>query len=280
MPSGGDETIVAVLDTGIDQDHPDLTENIIDCVAFGYRTCKDDNGHGTHVAGTIAANGGPEAKGIYGIAPDADLMAIKVLDRKGRGYADDIAAGIYYAVNNGANIISMSLGGRKDVLISSAVTHANNSGVLVIASAGNNGPAEGSISYPAANPNVMAIGAIYYKSYIETFDWTSCIDITPGDEAVACWSSRGINDGIYSIGEKEVELAAPGVFVESTSKNGCYESMSGTSMAAPHIAGLAAKLWNIDAATTRIALQNLAKMHDLYLKGYDTATGFGLPIVP
>ncbi|NOR85017.1 S8 family serine peptidase [archaeon] len=267
--TSGDDIIVAVLDTGIDTNHPDLKNNIIDnnCVAFGYSTCEDDNGHGTHVSGTILANGGPESKGIYGVAPKAGLIAIKVLDSKGRGYTDDIAAGMIYAVDNGANIISMSLGGGESSLINNAVTYANNNNVLVVASAGNSGPIEDSIGYPAANPGVVAVAA---------FD---------SSNNIADFSSRGINDGDWLIEAREIEFAAPGVYVLSTMNNGCYATMSGTSMAAPHIAGIAARDWQGTATDTRTYLQELAQNYtnnilDYGLSGDDIEAGFGLPITP
>ena len=279
--TGGAGTVVAVLDTGVYREHSDLKDNVIDCKDMTKRGiregCVDTIGHGTHVAGTILANGG-DGTGIIGVAPEAKLMAIKVCGRFGC-QVDDIATGIRYATDNGANIISMSLSGdTESSLIRDAIGYAVSEGVLVIAAAGNDGPAEGSIDYPGANPNVMAIGAIYYKEYSETFNWTSCIDEMPGDEAVACWSSRGINDDDYIVEKREIELAAPGVFVESTFKDGCYESMSGTSMATPHVAGLAAKLWQGDATSTRISLQDIAK--NIWSAGDDTATGFGLPVAP
>lgn len=261
--SGGAGVTVAVLDTGVDQDHPDLVENIIDCTSFGYRTCRDDNGHGTHVAGTIMANGN-----IIGVAPEADLMAIKVLDRKGRGYTDDIATGIYYAADNGANIISMSLGGSSESsLIKDATDYAISKNVLVIASAGNSGPSEDSIGYPAANINVMAVAA---------FD---------SSDVTAQWSSRGINDNDWTIEEREIEFIAPGVAVESTWNNGCYNTISGTSMAAPHITGIAARDWKDGASATRTYLQELAEhytnnMHDYGEIGDDIEAGFGLPVTP
>ena len=152
----GEGIIVAVLDTGIDTDHPDLVGNIVACKTFVDRTttCEDDNGHGTHVAGTIAANGS-----IIGVAPKAKIMAIKVLNKRGRGYTDDIAAGIEYAADNGADIISMSLGGGYSSFIGDAVDYATSKGVLVIASAGNSGPGEDTIGYPAANSGVVAVAA-------------------------------------------------------------------------------------------------------------------------
>jgi subtilisin family serine protease len=264
--SGGAGVIVAVLDTGAYKDHLDLKANIMDCrdtTKRGIRKgCTDNNGHGTHVAGTILANGGSDGDGIYGVAPEAKLMAIKVCGPAGC-WGDDIAAGIEYAVDNGANIISMSLGGdSQDSQIKDAIDYAVNNNVLVVAAAGNDGLADGSIDYPGAYVKVVAVGAI------------------DSAEAIPDWSSRGVNDGDYIIEEREVEFGAPGVSVESTWKDGCYNTISGTSMATPHIAGIAAKLWDTDAATTRTNLQNLAKFHDLHTSGDDTATGFGLPIAP
>ncbi|MCG2717786.1 MAG: S8 family peptidase, partial [Nanoarchaeota archaeon] len=260
--NGGTDILVAVLDTGVDRDHPDLVENIVSCSTFGYRSCDDDNGHGSHVAGTILANGGSDGLGIVGVAPEAKLMAIKVLDRKGRGYTDDIAAGIYYAADNGANIISMSLGGSTEsLLMKDAIDYATENGVLVVASAGNSGPALDSIGYPAANPKVIAVAAFYESNLIASF------------------SSRGINDGDWVIEEREIEFAAPGVYVESTWRTGCYNTISGTSMAAPHITGLAARDWTGTADGTRAYLQGLAKIgYDYGLSGDDIEAGFGLPI--
>ncbi|MCK4539545.1 S8 family serine peptidase [Candidatus Parcubacteria bacterium] len=262
--SGGINVKVAVLDTGVYRDHLDLKANIIDCKDTTKRGikegCADRNGHGTHVSGTIAAYGGSDGSGIYGVAPETKLMAIKVCGATGC-WADDIAAGIDYVADNGANIISMSLGSdtQSDLIKAAIDRHPE---VLFVAAAGNDGPADGSIDYPAANIKVIAVGSI------------------DSGEKVAFSSSRGINDGDYIVEEREVEFGAPGVAVKSTWKDGCYKIIGGTSMATPHIAGLAAKLWDTDAATTRTNLQILAKLHDLHTTEDDTATGFGLPIAP
>ena len=263
--SGGTGIKVAVLDTGVYQDHPDLTENIISCVASGYETCEDGHGHGTHVAGTIAANGK-----IIGVAPGASLIVVKVCSDNGWCLGDDIAAGIKRAVDNGANIISMSFGGSSMSSVEKeAIDDAVEKGVLLVAAAGNEGSKEDTIGYPGAYVKVIAVGAI---------------DST---ENVPDFSSRGINDGDYIVEEREVEFGAPGVSVESTFNDGCYQVWSGTSMATPHVAGLAAKLWDIadgtldetgNAADTRTYLQSIAK--DIWTPGDDTATGFGLPIAP
>lgn len=264
--SGGSGMTVAVLDTGVDQDHPDLVGNTISCVTFGYTTCEDGHGHGTHVSGTVLANGK-----IVGVAPGASLMAVKICSDSGGCWGDDIAAGIYYAANgkdgvpgtgDEANIISMSIGGDyPDSTIKGAIDYAVSKGVLLVAAAGNDGPNEGSIDYPGAYAEVMAIGAI------------------DSNENVPDWSSRGINDGDDSvISEREVELGAPGVSVESSYNDGCYTYKSGTSMATPHVSGLAAKLWQGTASETRACLRTIAK--DIYPTGYDIATGYGLPIAP
>ncbi len=262
--SGGAGVQVAILDTGVNKNHPDLARRVAACVDFtrGVRvgSCDDKNGHGTHVAGTIAADGGADGRGIYGVAPEANILAYKVCGPDGSCWSDDIASAIRYAADNGAEIISMSLGSdAESSLIRDAVSYAVGTGVMVVAAAGNDGPALGSIDWPGANQDVVAVAAI------------------DSSEAAADWSSRGLNDGDYVVEAQEVELAAPGVNVESTWRDGGYRTISGTSMATPHISGLAAKLWQGSGASTRAYLQSLAR--DLDAVGDDPATGFGLPYV-
>lgn len=264
--SGGLGVDVAVLDTGVYKSHLDLSRRVGQCKDFTGRvavkdgSCDDKNGHGTHVAGTILADGGTDNLGIYGMAPGAKLFAYKVCGTSGSCWADDIAMAIQTAADNSAEIISMSLGSNTESsLIRDAVSYAVGKNVLIVAAAGNDGPALGSIDYPGANVNVVAVGAIR------------------SDESVPDWSSRGINNGDYIISEKEVEFGAPGVAVESTWIGGKYNTISGTSMATPHISGLAAKLWQGSAASTRAYLHSIAR--DIYFSGDDPATGFGLPFV-
>lgn len=264
VTSGGAGVDVAVLDSGVNKNHRDLSRRVAQCVDFtrGVRvgSCDDKNGHGTHVAGTVLADGGADGRGVYGVAPEANLLAYKVCGADGSCWSDDIAAAIRYAADNGAEIVSMSLGSdAESSLIRDAISYASGIGVMIVAAAGNDGPSLGSIDWPGANADVVAVGAI------------------DSAEAVADWSSRGINDGDYVVEAQEVELAAPGVSVESTWKDGGYRLLSGTSMATPHVSGLAAKLWQGSAGATRAYLQSLAR--DLDAPGDDPATGFGLPYV-
>jgi subtilisin len=163
----------------------------------------------------------------------------------------------------------MSLGGdTQSSLIKDAIDYATDNGVLVVAAAGNDRKdGIGSIDYPGAYVNVVAVAA---------FDST---------DNMADFSSLGATAGDWSIEEKEIEFAAPGVSVESTWKNGCYNTISGTSMATPHIAGIAAKDWQGTAAKTRVYLQDLAEYYTKNVKDYgqtgdDIEAGFGLPIAP
>jgi subtilisin len=239
--STGRAVNVAVLDTGIDLDHPDLVANI----EGGYmaiqtgpyslpaaRTYDDDNNHGTHVAGIIAAAAG-NAIGVVGVAPEADLYAVKVLDMNGSGYLSDIIEGIRWIIatrsdadpNNNVQVINMSFGTTTNSwFLEDALIDAESAGIMLVAAAGNNGPAEGTVLYPAAYPSVVAVGA------------------TDQQDAIASFSSRGT----------QVELSAPGVAILSTVATGGYEVYSGTSMASPHVAGAAALLLQADPSASPV----------------------------
>lgn len=280
--SGGAGIVVAVLDTG-SINHADFTRAdgskvITDCADFSNRksdliqdSCKDGHGHGTHVTGTVAAAGGSDGKGIFGVAPEASVLSYKVMTDNGRGYADDIARAIRHAADKGAHIISMSLGSSSPSSLElDAIQYAVGKGVLVVAAAGNSGPNADTIGYPAAFAEVVAVASL-----------------NP-DEVVSYFSSRGITDGDdSSIVEREVEVSAAGRRVISTYKDGAYYTMSGTSMATPHIAGLAAKMWQGSADATRSWLRSSAQAHDITTAedtnnagaGYDIASGYGMPQV-
>jgi subtilisin len=290
VTSGGNGIKVAVLDTGVYTGHADLAGNDEQCKDFTQRkdplvngSCNDRNGHGTHVAGTVLAHGGANGQGVYGVAPDADLWAYKVLNDRGSGYSDDIAGAIRHAADEaertGSNvIISMSLGSSsKDSMIASAVDYAYGKGALVVAAAGNSGPGSNTIGYPGALSNAIAVAALEDVQENGTY-------------RVADFSSRGnpLTDGDYVIQERDVEVSAPGRAIESTWYNGSYNTISGTSMATPHVSGLAAKIWssntNMSNTQLRAELQNRAKLNDIKggsgaATGDDYASGFGFPKV-
>ena len=204
---------VAILDSGIDIDHPDLDDNLAGCVNFIYswRNCNDDNGHGTHVAGIIAAEN--NSFGVVGVAPQARIYALKVLDRRGNGYLSDIIEALDWAIVNKMDVINMSLGtGTNVVSFQEAIERAAATGIVQVAAAGNSGPAENTVIYPARYSEVIAVAA------------------TDSQNNVPSWSSRGL----------EITLAAPGESIYSTHLRGKYKTLSGTSMSAPHVAGVVA----------------------------------------
>jgi len=244
----GDPVKVAIVDTGIDLKHPDLKDNLKGGIStVSYTTSyNDDNGHGTHVAGIVAAV--DNEIGVIGVGPKIDLYAVKVLDRRGSGYLSDVIEGLQWAVVNGMQVVNMSLGTSQDVQsFHEAIINACEAGVTIVAAAGNSG---GSVTYPAAYPEVIAVSA------------------TDQNDQIASWSSRG----------PEVDLAAPGVNIYSTYKGSSYKTLSGTSMAAPHVSGVAALLIANGNATTpdevRAALQETAE--DLGTPGRDDTYGWGL----
>ncbi len=271
VPVGGNGVVVAVLDTGVEVAHADLSRRIVACkdftsskVPFADDACDDRNGHGTHVAGIIAADGGQDSRGILGVAPEAQLMAFKVCDVEGVCFADDVAVAIRTAVDDGAHIITMSVGvDVRDGFLEEALSYAKDKQVLVVAAAGNDGPYAGSIDYPAAYPSVVSVGAV------------------DSDFVVSEWSSRGSNLRTKSrvIEEKDLEFVAPGVNIESTWKDGGYAILSGTSMAAPHIAGLAARLWDVGAKDpVKVLREKLYELtDDLVPAGEDDDSGYGFP---
>lgn len=239
---------VAVVDTGIDYTHPDLDANVAGCVTFVWRTtdCRDDNGHGTHVAGTIAAEN--NGIGVVGVAPNASLYGVKVLDRTGSGYVSDVIAGIDWSADNGMNVITMSLGSGSDVsALHAAVDSAYSRGIVIVASAGNE---NGTISYPARYSSVIAVTA----------------------------TDSGNNKASFSNYGPEAELAAPGVSIYSTYKGGTYATLSGTSMAAPHVTGTVALLLEANPGMTPLEVRSRLQSTstDIGTPGWDPYFGHGL----
>jgi len=271
--SGGNDVNVAIIDTGILTTHPDLGGRIKECKDFTGRKnpivdgkCDDKNGHGTHVAGIIAADGGADGLGVYGVAPETNLFAYRVCSSSGFCYADDIAMAIKEATDNGANIINISLGSDNySPLIFEGIEYAVTRGLLVVAAAGNDGPYFDSLDYPAASKEVVGIGA--FDVFIN----------------IAEWSSRGKNSATesYVKEDRDIEFAMPGVNIESTWRDGGYAILSGTSMASPFLTGLASKYWQFTsenpAESTRAFLRN--SVDDIHLIGDDDASGWGFPRV-
>lgn len=216
--STGEGVKVGILDSGIDVNHEALKENIeggeaiVECSPHPHcdEPWDDDHGHGTHVAGTA----GSVNKKI-GVATEVELYSIKVLDRNARGSVSDVSEGIIWAADNDMEVINMSLGSSSDSYgntIREAVQYANEEGVIQVAAAGNNNLEEDSVVYPAAFEEVIAVSA------------------TNENDEMAEFSSIG----------PEVELAAPGADIYSAWEGGRYYEGNGTSMASPHVAGVAA----------------------------------------
>ena len=202
---------VAIVDTGIDVTHPDLSvKGGINTIA-PRRSFSDDNGHGSHVAGTTAALN--NTFGVVGVAPAANLYAVKVLNKRGVGFISDLIEGLEWSAANNMKVINMSLGLTTDVpAFHDAVQKIYALGITQVAATGNSGPATGTVTYPARYPEVIAVSAI------DEYD------------DIAYFSSRGL----------EIDLAAPGVRILSTFPRRSYRLLSGTSMAAPHVTGTAA----------------------------------------
>jgi len=279
--SEGAGVTVAVVDSGMRMDHPDLAPNAwinfaevpgngVDDDANGYvddvhgvdltttRTGQDLHdgfGHGTHVAGTIAA--AANGRGVVGVAYRAKLMTVKVLDDRGAGMTGNVAEGIRYAAANGARIINLSLEGTTDdARVRAAVEAAQAANVLIVCSAGNSGvDIDRQPVYPVsiAAPNIVGVAAT-----------------GPAD-------GRKLPD-FSNYGKLTVPLAAPGVLVISTSRTGAYEVKSGTSMAAPHVTGVAALMAavapELPAAELRaLLLQHAARGSVPVSAGYVNALG-------
>jgi thermitase len=218
--SGGSGVLVAVLDTGIDQDHEDLAGKVIIEINFsGSPTSDDLYGHGTHVAGIIAAYS-DNGLGIAGLAPESWLMNIKVAGDGGFCQASALAIGIIWAVDHGASVINISIEIREpSAELEGAINYAWESGAVIIAAAGNEGSS--SPVYPAYYENCIAVAA------------------TTEDDTLAPLSNYG----------DWVDVAAPGFNIYSTLPDDDYGYKSGTSFACAHVSGLAALLFNVVSDT-------------------------------
>ncbi|MGW6208501.1 S8 family serine peptidase [Streptomyces sp. NPDC055089] len=226
---------VAVLDTGADLNNADIKSEIVGSRSFiSGQTVQDGHGHGTHVASTIAGSGANSAGTYKGVAPGADLLIGKVLSNTGQGPDSSILAGMEWAITQGADVVSMSLGGTdtpgEDVLTNAVNSLSASSGTLFVIAAGNAGPGESTLGTPGAADAALTVGAV------------------DKSDALADFSSRGPRLGDMAI---KPEITAPGVDIVAARAAGTtmgtpvdadYTSANGTSMATPHVAGSAAIL--------------------------------------
>jgi thermitase len=259
--SGSPQVTVAIIDTGVDPVHPDLSGSIVPgaSVVGGTSGPDDDHGHGTHVAGVVAASIF-DGRGLNGVAPNCRIMPIKVLNRDGRGDTGDIVAGLVWAVNHGAKVVNMSLGGTGGSrALMDAVRYAQSKDVLIVAAMGNEG--SNSQEYPAGYPGVMAVGA------------------TDRDDQKADFSNYG----------SWISVSAPGVDILSTlptrpvgvtrleGKSVGQDVMDGTSMAAPFVSGVAALIRsaypNLSAPQVKNRIERTSDDHGS--PGFDEHFGWG-----
>ena len=252
----GNGADIAIIDTGIDDDHPDLQANIadpsVDSNHKAYETCRgkncnypwsDDDDHGTHCAGIADAVNNTE--GVVGVSTEATLHALKVLDKSGSGSWSNVAKAIEYTADQGWDVASMSLGGSSgSSTVKDACQYAYDRGVLLVAAAGNDGPCSDCVGSPAAYQEVVAVSA------------TSC------DDSLASFSSTG----------PEVELAAPGEDVYSTVIGG-YDTFSGTSMACPHVSGAGGQLMADGYTNTEARDQLKSTAEDIGLSSNEQGAG-------
>ena len=250
------DVVVAVLDTGVDLNHPDLKANLL--LDQGYEflddmpSPQDDESHGTAVAGIIGAVGN-NREGVTGIAWRVKLLPIKALNAQGRGPDSAMVKAILYAADNGAKIINISsTGSRYSAALETAVQYAQDKGALLVAAAGNTGNGDNAINYPAGFDGVLAVAAV------------------DDHDQLASFSQR----------QPYVAVSAPGVDVPSTAwpgaGRGLYASQSGTSIAAPHVSGAAALLWGLRPDLTADEIAAALKANADKVASSDSGYGAGI----
>jgi len=233
--TGDASIIIAILDTGILTTHEDITGKVVASINYTDSTLTDSVGHGTHVAGIAAANTN-NAKGIAGVGYDCKLLNVKVINNDGFGTYSWISDGIKYAADYGAHVINLSLSGKYySYTMEQAVNYAWNKGCVIVAAAGNQ--ATSNKRYPAAFANCMSVGAV------------------DSDGDICSWS----NYGTY------VDVLAPGDTILSTIKSGSYSTKSGTSMACPHVSGLAGLLYSMSYGTNESIRDRIQDTSDGYV---------------
>jgi len=258
--TGSNGVIIAILDTGIDLDHPDYEDRVIPGYDFinNDTNASDDQGHGTSCAGIAGAEGNNNI-GIAGICWECQLMPVKVLGSDGSGDDSGIAEAVTWATDSGAHVISMSLGGGMYVsYFDSAVDYATSNGTTVIAATGNDD--FGSLSYPARYDNCVAIGAM--SPCNERKDFSSC-------DGENYWGSN------YGEG---IDIVAPGVKIPATTNGGGYTTQfNGTSSACPHAAGVAGLIYSVSPGVNAYDVRTIMQVQadDIGSIGYDLETGYG-----
>ncbi len=254
LETGDSNVVIAIIDSGVDTDHQELVGRISDLSynayteEVGIEYVEDDLGHGTNVAGIIAAKRDNDF-GIDGLTDNVQLMIIKVIRPGEEGYLNSlIVKGIYYAVDNGAKVINLSLGGTsEDPTVLAAVEYAHENEVFVVASSGNDG--DGTLLYPASYPTVISVGSVGENSEISDFS----------------------NYGEY------VDLVAPGDLLYTTNLENGFAKVSGTSFSAPHVSALIALLISYGSFSYEEIHQNLKQSSiDLGDLGRDDYYGYGL----
>jgi len=228
----GERVRVGIIDTGVDPNHPDLKDNVkmagwvLDC-----KNIVDDNGHGSHVAGTIAAL--DNDIGVVGVAPKVEIYAVKAFTKSGRGNVSDVIEALNWCIENKVQVINMSFGFKNSKALERAIKEAYRRNIVLVAAAGNSG-GNNNVMYPAGYPEVLAVAA------------------SNSDDKVAWFSSGG----------PQVDIMAPGASILSTYKNGEYKTMSGTSMACPHVTAACALILskaNLDPEGVKRVLMNTAR---------------------
>ncbi|MCX6408801.1 MAG: S8 family serine peptidase [Propionibacteriales bacterium] len=252
--------VVAVVDTGIDRSHPDLRGNVLRGVDVlqGGTVSRDPHGHGTHVAGIVAAMAG-NRRGVAGLAPRAAVLPIRVLGADGKGSSDDVARGVLLAVDRKVQVVNLSLSvGTDDPALARAVAYAQRKGVLVVAGAGNNGCGAlfRPVQYPAAYPGVVGVGSV--DADLRASSFSSCgswVDVVaPGR-------------GIWSTVPRDDRLSCRDV----------YCALSGTSMSSPYVAAAAAlAMSRRGLSAQRVAPRLEETARDLGPRGKDQTFGAGL----
>lgn len=258
--TGSNDIIIAILDTGVNPNHSEFSGRIVAGYDFinNDSNANDDHGHGTSCAGIAAARGNNN-QGIAGICWECGIMPVKVLDSAGYGDDANIGEAVIWASDQGAHVISMSLGGGAySSYFDNAIDYATSAGTTVIAATGNDNFS--SISYPSRYDNCVAVGAM--SPCNERKNYSSC-------DGENFWGSN------YGEG---IDFVAPGVHIPATTMSGGYTTgFNGTSSACPHAAGVAGLIYSIapelSAAEVRLVMQ--VQSDDILSQGYDLETGYG-----